>query len=213
MKKLLALFLFPLFLFLDSSTSIYGQGQDDINSNPTSYIAGNANYFLARSVMGTGGVLGAQGPNHFHNATAGQTLVGGMHGPNHFLASGFWLPAGYIPPVSVESAQDGIMPQDFNLQQNFPNPFNPQTTIEYDLPIKCLITVEVFNAVGQRIRLVNSQNQGPGHAVFVWDGFDDHGEQMGSGVYLYRVTALTINGEDNNANVLFQRTKKMLLVK
>jgi len=173
-------------------------------------------YVIARYAIASGGILGATGSNYRHAATAGETFVGGMHGANNFLFSGFWLPAGYgqtaVDQKQAEAARG--LPTSFKLHQNFPNPFNPQSTIQYDLPGTYKVTVEVFNIAGQRIRvLLNSQIQGPGFVQVDWDGRDDRGKMMGSGIYLYRVMAFATKAGNNDTNILFQQTKKMLLVK
>jgi len=137
-----------------------------------------------------------------------------MQGANNLLLCGFWLPAG-LGPTEVEQGKElSTEPTTFALQQNYPNPFNPQTTIQYDLPAACKVTVEIFNAVGQRIRLLSvAQSQGPGFVQVAWDGRDERGEMMGTGIYLYRVTAMAANAGDNSTGLLFQQTKKMLFVK
>ncbi|NIO87471.1 MAG: T9SS type A sorting domain-containing protein, partial [Candidatus Aminicenantes bacterium] len=116
------------------------------------------------------------------------------------------------PPDALVFHQDicSTLPKTFKLLSNFPNPFNPQTTIMYDLPSECLVTVEIFNIVGQRIRLLSSGIQGPGHIQQMWNGRDEQGKIMDSGIYLYRIIAFDTK---NGKNVLFKQTKKMLLVK
>jgi hypothetical protein len=177
----------------------------------SSYKFEQANYILARHVFGSGGIIGASSANQRHHATAGQTIVGGMQGTSNLLLSGFWF-AGSVP-VGVRADEPITIPTDFKLHQNYPNPFNPETTIEYDLPNVCMVTVEIFNTVGQRIRLVSSQVQEPGHVTSVWDGRNDQEEVMGSGVYFYRVTAFAVNDTHQYHQIKFQQTKKMLLVK
>lgn len=210
-SKFIIVFTLSLLFFLDTSTPIFGSGQNNDKLANASQSASNANYFLVKSVSGSGGVNWASSPNYHHMATAGQGLVEFVHGPNHIVIPGFWAPLAFTP-TAVETENKAIQPTHFQLHQNHPNPFNPQTAIEYDLPSKCMVMVEVFNSVGQRIRVVSSQIQGPGQASVVWDGFDDLGKQMGSGVYLYRVTAYPVDGK-NKETALFQQTKKMLLVK
>ncbi len=173
--------------------------------------ANNASFMLGRYVIGSGGVFGANSPNYIHHGTAGQMLIGGAHSSNYFLLSGFWsMPA---RPSAVDPIDKLNLPTTFLLHQNFPNPFNPETTIEYDLPQTCRVMVEIFNTKGQRMRLVCSQVQGPGRAMAVWDGRDDQEKTMGSGVYFYRVTAFAMYNIEKNQPIQFQQTKKMLLVK
>jgi hypothetical protein len=170
-----------------------------------------ANYHIARYVIASGGAIGASSPNHVQHGTAGQAIVTGAQSANNFLASGFWIQPG--APTEVSPAESPSLPTDFALHQNYPNPFNPETMIEFDLPNTCMVTVEIFNTVGQRIRLVSSQVQTAGHVIAIWDGRNEQGEVMGSGVYFYRVTANAVDNTQQNHQIQFQQTKKMLLVK
>ena len=170
-------------------------------------------YFIPRYVIGTGGVIGAINSNYIHNATTGETFVGGMQSTNNFLFTGFWHQLGF-GPNAVDQDVGVSIPTRFELHQNYPNPFNPQTTIRYALPKEYLVTVEIFNVIGQRIRLLlNEQEQGPGTMQVVWDSQDDHGRMLGSGIYLYRITACSPSSGNDTAEILFQEIKKMLLVK
>ncbi|MCB2231693.1 T9SS type A sorting domain-containing protein [bacterium] len=94
------------------------------------------------------------------------------------------------------------LPSDFSLAQNYPNPFNPSTTIEYALPSPSRVRVEVFNAMGQAVTTLIDDVQPTGHHQVVWDGTNDDGQTVASGVYFYRLTA----GE-------FTQSRKMLLLK
>jgi len=170
-----------------------------------------ANYMIGRYVIGGGGIIGATSANNRHHATIGQTIVGRTSGSNYILLAGFWLASG--GPVGIQTEDPIALPTEFKLHQNFPNPFNPETTIEYDLPNACLVTVEIFNTVGQRISVISSQIQGPGYAAAVWDGHNDQGEAMGSGVYFYRITASLMKDTKISYQIQFQQTMKMLLIK
>lgn len=218
LKIMLRLGFVTLLTLLSSPT--YGQDpnptivQPEQNAAQSPSIQSNDNastttYFIPRYVMGTGGVMGAVSTNHFHNATAGETFVGGMQSSNNFLLSGFWhLPA--FAPISVDQNDEVLLPKAFELHQNYPNPFNPQTTIQYDLPNEYVVTVEILNVMGQRIYLLlNEQIQGPGTMQVVWNSQGDGGRMLGSGLYLYRITAYSPISD----RILFQEIKKMLLVK
>ncbi len=215
MKKpsiLIQLFLFLGFVFW---FAIVLTGQDKAQPDASSYSSKTAqpNYILGRYVIGSGGVISSTSTNFIHRATAGETCVADMQGANHIMLSGFWQTVVFEPTgVDQEDAED--LPTTFELHQNYPNPFNPQTTIRYELPNEYLVTVEIFNVFGQRIRLlVNAQIQGPGSNQVVWDGRNEQGKIIGSGIYLYRVTASPAMSQKNKYQVLFQDIKKMLLVK
>jgi len=93
-------------------------------------------------------------------------------------------------------------PENFMLKQNYPNPFNPTTTIRYGLPKAQRVTLVVYNLQGQKVRtLINFTQQANEHQA-VWDGRNDSGEAVSSGVYVYRLTA----GE-------FSESRKMVLLR
>jgi hypothetical protein len=95
-----------------------------------------------------------------------------------------------------------VQPNAFRLDQNFPNPFNPSTEIQFQLPGKAQVRLVVYNILGQQVKeLVNSE-MNAGSFTATWDGKNDRGEYVGSGVYLYKIIA---------GNYLV--TKKMLLMK
>ena len=78
-------------------------------------------------------------------------------------------------------------PSDFRLYPNYPNPFNPTTTIEYDLPQTTHVTVNIFNIQGQKIRTLFSGKQNAGKHLLHWDGLTDSGELPSSGIYFYQI--------------------------
>lgn len=93
-------------------------------------------------------------------------------------------------------------PTSFVLYQNHPNPFNPLTNIRFFLPQAEFATVDIYNALGQHVRRLAAQSFTPGDNTVVWDGLDDRGLAVTSGVYVYRVKTSTTT-----------RARKMLLLK
>lgn len=96
----------------------------------------------------------------------------------------------------------GSLPYRFELSQNYPNPFNPVTTIEYSLPERSHVKIEIYNVVGQRVRTLVDRENVAGSYTVTWDGTTSVGVPVATGVYLYRFQA----GDH------FE-TKKMLLLK
>jgi hypothetical protein len=99
---------------------------------------------------------------------------------------------------------EGVIEEvDFSIS-NFPNPFNPSTTIKYELPVNIENPViEIYNIKGQKVEtLVEEFSESSNHSV-IWDGNDDTGKSVASGVYFYK---LKVNGKD-------KAVKKMLLLK
>jgi hypothetical protein len=80
-------------------------------------------------------------------------------------------------------------PQSYLLCQNSPNPFNEHTSIRYQIPADCVVTVSIFNPLGQRVRTLTHGHQETGHYMIRWDGRDDAGESLSSGVYFCRLSA------------------------
>jgi hypothetical protein len=92
-----------------------------------------------------------------------------------------------ITDVKVD---DGIIPKTFSLSQNYPNPFNPSTAIRFELPREVPVMLEICNIVGIRVRtLLKGENISAGSHMLMWDGHDDGGRLVPSGVYLYRIDA------------------------
>jgi hypothetical protein len=92
----------------------------------------------------------------------------------------------YEPDYSV---YNGLLADDFRLIGNYPNPFNPTTTLSYYLPSASDVTLEIFNLLGQRVALLVDQRQEAGLHNVVWDATNSSGDQVATGVYLYRLRA------------------------
>ncbi|MDP6455978.1 MAG: T9SS type A sorting domain-containing protein, partial [Candidatus Marinimicrobia bacterium] len=95
-----------------------------------------------------------------------------------------------------------LIPESFALHANYPNPFNPTTTISYDLPEQAQVTLGIYDLLGKQIKTLVNQSQDAGNRTAVWDGTDDLGRQVSAGVYLYQIEA----GD-------FTQTRKMVLLK
>jgi len=95
------------------------------------------------------------------------------------------------------------LPTTFALADNFPNPFNPVTMIQYGLPHAADVELTVYNVVGQPVRMLVAEHQSAGRYMVEWDATDDSGHRLSSGMYFYRLQA---GGE-------FHEIKKMLLLK
>lgn len=94
--------------------------------------------------------------------------------------------------TNVES-QSSSKPTVFKLNQNYPNPFNPGTVISYELPNDSPVQLEIYNSLGQRVRTMVDSWQEAGFHGMIWDGTDDDGHGLASGVYFYRLHAGTFN--------------------
>ncbi len=103
----------------------------------------------------------------------------------------------------VDNDNDSAAPCPFRLIGNSPNPFNPQTTIEYSLATKSDVEICIYNVRGQRVKKLLSETIPQGHHKVVWDGCSDTGNDVASGVYFYRMKV-----DGNTVGV-----RKMLLLK
>ncbi len=105
----------------------------------------------------------------------------------------YWVqavgPAGASKPVSsrVRTAVEDAAPAAFALTGNFPNPFNPSTTIAFTLPVTGTAELTVFDITGRKVRTLMEGTLSPGAHSVVWDGRDDSGVAVSSGVYLSRL--------------------------
>ena len=121
-----------------------------------------------------------------------------------------WIPRHNMPirfSPSLTSVReihgtDDNRPSEFSLSQNYPNPFNPSTNIEFGLSKAAHVKLDIFNIVGQKVRTLVDEEMKAGKYVVDWDGKDEQGNSVSSGIYFYRMKA-----ED------FSDMKKMLLVK
>ena len=103
-----------------------------------------------------------------------------------------------------ESDEESLLPESYNLSQNSPNPFNPVTTIQYTIPSGKTehVSLKVYDMRGALVRNLVNHETGPGVYSVVWDGTDETGSKVSSGVYVYMLRA----GE-------FTNSKKMLFVR
>jgi coenzyme F420-reducing hydrogenase alpha subunit len=102
--------------------------------------------------------------------------------------------------LSVESQNQ--IPASYKLYNNYPNPFNPQTTIKYDLQKSGKVVVEIFNLLGQKIKTLVNEDKVAGSYTASWNGTTEKGLTAASGIYFYRIKT------EN-----FSSTKKMILMR
>jgi hypothetical protein len=111
----------------------------------------------------------------------------------HFRPTGF---------TDVPGNQDLNMPKEYSLSQNHPNPFNSETAIEYALIKDSEVSLKIYNILGQRVRTLANEHQSRGFKKIIWDGKNENGETVSSGLYFYKIEAGN-----------FVQSKKMLLLK
>jgi hypothetical protein len=149
---------------------------------------------LTNSVFGNGGTR-ISNSNHRIISTAGQTLIGVASNSSNINKVGFWYQAGDLV-TSVEQISNNL-PKEFKLLQNYPNPFNPLTTIEFALPRRSSIKLQIFDLLGRQIATLLDDELQPGEYRVTFEA-----EHLPSGVYFCRIQA---DG--------FVRTKKLILLR
>ena len=95
-----------------------------------------------------------------------------------------------------------MVPESFNLYQNFPNPFNPSTQITYDIPERGEVQVLIYDLAGKLVASMNEGIQEPGQYKIIWSATDRSGKKLSGGVYIYQIKTEK-----------FVKSRKMLLLK
>ena len=111
-------------------------------------------------------------------------------------------PSGRINELLGARIDLRALPMDYALSQNYPNPFNPDTQIPYQLPENVDVSLIVYNTLGQQVRVLVNEKQDAGFYRMTWDGKDEIGRRVSSGIYLVRIEA----GK-------FKQVRKMVLLK
>ena len=102
----------------------------------------------------------------------------------------------------VNSIKKNISPVKFKLEQNYPNPFNPETTVKYQIPRTGFVSLKIYDVKGEEVKTLINTEQVPGGYSVKWNGLNNKGQQLSSGIYYYRI-------ETEN----YVQTKKMILLK
>ena len=108
--------------------------------------------------------------------------------------------------TGFKNNQQNILPENIALLQNYPNPFNASTTISYQLPENSHVSLMVYDASGKKIKTLLKKFQPANAYTINWNGTDDLGRVVGSGVYYYKLKV-------RNSKTGFVQTKKMILLK
>jgi len=101
-----------------------------------------------------------------------------------------------------DNNKSNTIPAQFELSQNYPNPFNPSTVIKFSLPEASLVSLNIYNILGQEVMTLLNENKNAGTYSVQWNGENNFGNNVSSGAYIYRIIA--------GNNVV---TKKMILMK
>jgi hypothetical protein len=129
--------------------------------------------------------------NHFWRVSA-----------KNIYGTSFW-PTGFgFKTTTATDIEKEEIPTEFNLNQNYPNPFNPVTQIYYTLPQLTDVHLKIYDILGREVKILVNGEQTAGAYILEWNGTDNFGTLVPSGMYIYRIVA----GE-------FVQTKKMMFLK
>jgi hypothetical protein len=121
--------------------------------------------------------------------------------PISVTSAGFFTILAETTDVAEEEKQKGT-PATFALHQNYPNPFNPSTKIEFSLFGRAQVVLDIYNIAGGRVKRLVNEELPAGYWSIIWNGEDDHGTEVASGVYFYRLRTPE-----------YTQTKKMVIIR
>ncbi|MFC2084234.1 M20/M25/M40 family metallo-hydrolase [Bacteroidota bacterium] len=127
-------------------------------------------------------------PLYYMNADDASDLI------NYILAEKF----GETTSISDNKS----LPETFDLFQNYPNPFNPSTTIEFQIPKENNVSLKIYNIIGEEIRTLLNEYKKPGYYRVNWNGYDNKGKEVSTGIYFYKLNAGS-----------FSKSQKMILLR
>lgn len=189
----------------DSSSHIsYGEATSfSTHGNNSFYVTDTLKQRTTKYFRSAAGSVKAE-KNWWGKATPNSNRFAGSVDYTPTLSTGPICEAGGSEKVVAEmpESEDGVLPAEFALEQNFPNPFNPTTRINFQLPQEQRVRIDVFNTLGRSVRSFDLGVTAAGFHSISWDGRDHAGHPVGSGVYLYRIVTPE-----------YAETKKMLLLK
>lgn len=142
--------------------------------------------------------------NLLHTFSAGDIVFIRFRLSSDPLAVGWgWV----IDNINIQNSVTAVgviskIPTEFSLEQNYPNPFNPSTNIKYSLPAESNVVLKIFDITGQEIKTLVDEFQSSGYKAINWNGTNNVGQPVSSGLYVYRIEA----GK-------FVESKKMILLK
>jgi hypothetical protein len=112
------------------------------------------------------------------------------------------------PRIPLFARDNNLLPENFALAQNYPNPFNPTTSIKFEIVKTSVATISVYDILGRKVTTLVSEQLTPGFYTVTWNGTDERGFSVGTGIYYVRMTAHPENGEQD-----YSAVKKIMLMK
>jgi hypothetical protein len=152
-----------------------------LSSGPVAMALGDTQVVDIALLVGNGALAGRDLPQHLNSVVDLKRLAAQARVFARRIERG-----GATAVMEVEGMP---LPEQSSLLQNYPNPFNPSTVIHYQIASAGPVLLSVYNAMGQRVRLLSDEHHGVGTYRALWDGRDDAGRGVASGVYFYRLQA------------------------
>ena len=149
-------------------------------------------------------MMGSGSPITIHLSAAGKYYMR-LHCGSTYSIGGYTCKL-TSPNTGINDKSD--IPTEYTLQQNYPNPFNPSTTIKYTLPKESNVQLSIYDITGREVRTLVTVNQVVGYKEVLWNGKDNNGSQVSSGIYIFHFKALSL--EDGK---VFEKNSKLVLLK
>ena len=166
------------------------------------------NYHVKKSAIDQGGAPSQSANYKTIDAVGQSSAIGTASSENYFVSSG--ILGGYESGLTaVDKNVSMVIPEKFKLLQNFPNPFNPVTHIEYHLPHAADVELTIYDIRGHVVRQLVRGTISAGYHTTLWDSKNMAGKIVASGIYFYRIEIKTNKARQQS----YLDIKKMILMK
>ncbi len=136
---------------------------------------------MPQSVLSSGAVH-AQSEQTKLVGTIGQVFTSKVVSPNTILTSGFW---GSMAQITL--GVDDLLPEEFSISNAYPNPFNPKVSIDFSIPERTDVNIQVFDLLGRNVFTHQQDFTNPGKYRFQWNARDNNGNNVASGIYIFAI--------------------------
>jgi len=170
----------------------------------------NGNFLWSGSIMNVSSVASSKGRLGGAFTSNGMSML--TWSDNRIDGNGVYAQNvnfnGTLGNITGIGTTERATPMEFELLQNYPNPFNPSTNVKYQIPNTSRVNLSIYNILGQQIATLKDEVQSSGNYDVVWNGRNDFGSQVSSGVYFCRIEVRPVDGGN-----VFTGIKKMMSLK
>jgi len=159
-------------------------------------------------VIAGGGVIGSTNGSNTLSGTVGQGIIGRVTNSTGVVFQGFWVPP--TGTASVDNPGSPVVAGTRTRLRNYPNPFSSSTTIAFHVGERSRVRLEVFNRLGQSVKILVDDLRDAGDYSELWDGLDPAGARAPSGGYLYRITVQPLGPIGSES---FSEQNQMMIVR